>query len=586
MLVCPCRKLLFLAAAMMVLTIGAAPSFAQDKAELAGELVDAATGTPVADATVEVLGTNETTTTDANGQFLFELPEGTYDLSIEATVGKKTHRSRLVNQHVPQYRPSRARVYTDHFLEQGVEPLEHPHGLPTFSGRLPDDGPDSFDLRDLFEGSTNPTHYTIPDTPPTQIRVGRRQDETGSQGCTDSNNPIVAIDEMHLDEYVKGVLPPEIGVFRSLDGVSEVYKTFAIGAKSYALYFMLRYDSSNRRTLGRSVPPHDYSWFHIDDTACNQRYSDDRLTITTEAAEAVQSKILANASDTNVLDKYEYAASCGKHGTLPEHGSVDNLVSDDPSVSSCVGDWCGHDGCAGHETNPHVSSSNRCLVRGICQWGAASWGETGQSYTWMLDHYQPHLQVRTLGDAGEATVVLTGYVYTDQDAITDTGIADATVELNDGQSTTTNADGQFHFDAVEVSLGSVDITASKSGYETNTRSKDLEAGVTNWGSVQLVESSSGTDDAGGGDEPGQPDVGPVADTGPSSDVGQPDAADSGLTDTGSGERPNTNSRLGPLVHESAGVDGGCSVGGPAGPPWAFVMLAALGLVGVRLRRIR
>ncbi len=562
-------RLLRLSALVACLLVFAAAPADASAEELVGTVTDAATGLAISGATVRVMGTDRSTTTDEDGRFGFELPEGRYELGVEASFGDEDYQARLVNQWVPQYRDARILVYTDYFLEQGHEPREHAAGLPSTSGRLDDDAPDSVDLSDLFE-DFNPTHLTIPDTPPTTIRVGRRQDHTGAQGCNDSTNPIVAIDEMHLDEYVKGVLPPEIGVFQNIPGAPEVYKTFAIAAKSYALYFMLVYDSSNRRTIDRTVPPHDYNWFHIDDTACNQRYSDDRMNITTQAAEAVQRKILVDKSDADSLGKYEYAASCGTHGTRPEH--QDAIVPDDPGVSACAGDWCGHDDCAGHADHPNVYGSDRCLVRGICQWGAASWGEAGKSYTWMLDHYQPNLQVREIGNAGPETVALVGYAYTDSNDISGSGVSDVTIDLSDGQTTRTDDAGQYRFDAVEVSLGTVDITASKAGYQTATRDKELESGQTNWGSIQIVAGSDNGDDAGpvadAGDAGNNADADGTEqpDAGHAGDVGESSATDSGL---------QTASQLGPLVQESKGIDGGCSTShSPAPRPLGLIGLLA------------
>jgi hypothetical protein len=581
-----------------VLFLFASPSNALAD-ELAGQLTDAATGASIEGATVQVMGTEKVTQTDAQGFYAFDVPPGSYELEIEALVGSKLLRSRHVNQRVPQTRLSRPHVYTDHFLNHGHQRLDHAVGLPSFSGSFPADGPDSIDISDLFGIFAGPAALSVPSTAPSTIRVGRRQDHTGAQGCTDSSNPIVGIDEMHLDEYVKGVLPPEIGVFRSISGASEVYKAFAIAAKSYALYFMLRYDSGNRRTLGRTVD--GFGWFHIDDTACNQRYSDDRLTITTNAAVAVQNKILVKATDPNDLGKYEYAASCGKHGSRPEHQTA--IVPDDPPQNACAGSWCGHNNCAAHEDHPNVAGSDRCLVRGICQWGSISWGKSGKSYTWMLDHYQPNLQVRELVPSGPATVVLTGYAHTDADNIAETGVSGVDISLSDGQSVATNGEGKFRFDEVRVDLGTVDITAEKSGFQTAMRSKQLEAGAVNWSSVLVTaDTSSGDPDAGGSDTGTAADTGTVADTGTAADGGpgtdtatsQSDSGTSsdigtdaiGTDSTPGGERSR---KLGPLVKRSAGVDGGCSTGPRSAPTGLTVVaLALLALVagGAASRRRR
>jgi MYXO-CTERM domain-containing protein len=544
---------------------------------LEGKVTDAATGVPVGDVTVHVLGTSQHTTTNESGEFEVDLPPGKYDLEINIELGDEHYQARFVNQYVPQARSSHIRVYTDYFLEQGHQKVPNAVGLPTQRAHAPNVPRGSIDLGDIFfddDAEANPLGLTLPSTPPTRIRVGMRQDHTGGQGCTDASNPIVEIKEMHIDEYVKGVLPPEIGVFQNISGVREVYKAFAIAAKSYGLYFVLTYPDG--RDLGRAVPPNNYTWFHIDNTACNQRYSDDRLTITTESAEAVANKILVAASDQDKLDKYEYAASCGRNGTEPEYQSA--LVPDNPPENACAGSWCGHDGCAGHEDNPNVGGSDRCLVRGICQWGAASWGKSGKSYTWMLDHYQPNLQIREIGGpVGPETVALTGYAYTNPDDITGSGVADVTIALGDGSSTTTNGSGQYRFDSVEV--GTVEITATKSGYRTASRTKDLESGVTNWGSI-LIEPQQGGDDTGTGDDTGagQDTGGTTNDTGTPDDTGT--GGDISEADSGSG---SGDAGFGSLVQPSAGVDGGCGCSSTDHAPGSLALLI-LALLGIGFRR--
>lgn len=593
------------AAFLCVLALALAAASAQ-AGELTGTLTDAATGQPIAGATVRVMGTHEVTKTDATGRYAFELPDGVYELEIRAQVGGAIFESRMVRQYVPQILEARPYVYTDWFLNQGFAPQKNAPGLPSFSGHAPEDGAETVDLRDLFgDAGGNPLQLTIPGDQPDTIRVGRRQEPTGSAGCSGSTNPVVAIESMSLDEYVKGVLPPEIGVFQNIPGVAEVYKAFAIAAKSYGLYFVLHYGPGNRRELGRAVPPHNYTWFHIDDTACNQRYTSQRLTITNNAANAVAHKIMARRSDPNSLDKYEYAASCGKHGTRPEHQTA--LVADRPPVSSCVGSWCGHNSCAGHESNPAVGGSNRCLVRGICQWGAASWGEAGKSYTWLLDHYQPNLVVRDIGQSGPATVSLSGYAYTDPGDIAGSGVAGVAIALSDGQTTTTNAQGSYVFAQVREDLGSVEITATKSGYETATRTKDLESGVANWGSIQIVPSSSpdpdpdpdptppdaGTPDAQDPDiDPNPSDAGDTSRDSSTHDTATPDdASRADADDHNPLNRPDTTG-FGPLVQPSAGFnDAGCGCsalpGGRGGIPGEFfAALMTLSWMFFRRRTIK
>lgn len=556
---------------------------------LEGSLTDAATGIPIEGAVVRVMGTNLEVTTDAQGRYAFDLPHGKYELELVANVGGEVQRSRMVNQYVPQFKNASAHVFTSYFLDMGVPRVPGSPGLPAGSGQLPSDAPDSIKLP-----TPNPAALTVTEPIPRKIRVGRRQ--RPEEGCRD--NPVIAIEEMDIDEYVKGVLPPEIGVFRSIPGAAEVYKEFAIAAKSYGLWFMFTYDASNRRNTS-ALPPNNFTWFHIDDTACNQRYSDQRLDITTSSANAVANKILVKKGDRNTLDKLEYAASCGKHGTLPEYGSKNALVPDNPSVSSCVGSWCGHNGCAAHEDNPHVPGDDRCLVRGICQWGSASWGEDGKDYLWMLDHYQPNLEIRDLMDDQEppaTSVELKGYLYTDANDVVGTSLPGLTVTLSNGATTTSNESGLYSFSMVPLDLGTVSLTVSAPGYEVATRDKELIPGEANWASLQLVPTGqmppgNNTTPPGNNDSPpnnATPNNNTPApnNTTPSGNNTTPpvDMGGNGQTTPGGA---NGQAQLGPLVTESPGIEGGCAQGAlPSGTPRGALLVALFGLFAIWRRQKR
>jgi len=537
---------------------------------LEGTLTDSITGTPIPDGTVRVLGTDRVTTTDDNGHWQFELPEGTYELEVEVRLGDDHHRFRVVHQRVPQYKEADTHLPTTHFLDEGVPAQPSPPGAPVprlDDPAVPDGG--EVDLDDLRRTppTTGPRESTIPDSPPMTIRVGIREDHS-----TCRNSPIVAIEKMPLDEYVKGVLAPEIGVFRNQDNAIEVYRAFAPAAKSYGLWFMLRYGAGNRRTVSSPKPPHDYDWFHIDNTPCNQRYSDMRFETSNQGADAMAGQFLVKDGAPDTLDKFEYAASCGGHGTRPEYQN--SIVPDDSPAQSCVGDWCGHDDCAGHADHPSVDDScSCCLVRGICQWGSLEWADSGKDASWILDHYEPNLMLRQLGDTDPETVELTGFVHSNPADVSGSGIPDATVELSDGQQTTSGENGRYTFDAVPLSEGTVTITASKSGYETTSSDKDLVAGKTNWESIHLPEATG---------RPDVPEPGPRADAA----TDARDLAPDGGADTG--QDPMSYGGLGPMVAPSPGIDGGCSCSTPRKKPSGRYPLSAglvaLGLVVWHIRR--
>lgn len=539
---------------------------------LEGRLVDSLTGTPIPDAEARVVETDEVTTTDDDGRWAFDLPEGTYELRFEAILGDEQHAFRLVRQRVPQVKPADSWIATTHFIEQGVERLPHPVGAPT--PRIPhpsarDRGPVDLRKFDDETGRTRPGELTIPDMPSETIRVGRRSEK---DNC---DNPVVAIEEMTLDEYVRGVLPPEIGVFRNLDNAGEVYEAFAYAAKSYGLYFTLVYGPDNRRTVDSPKDPHGYEWFHIDDTPCNQRYSDRRLDSTDRAADATAGELLVKNGEPNQLDKFEYAASCAEHGTRPEY--QDEIVPDDTPVQSCVGDWCGHDTCAGHADHPDVPGEDRCLVRGICQWGAAEWAESGEDASWILEHYQPNLEIRQVWEpANPETVAVEGYVHTDSAEPSTSGVTEATVDLDGERETTTDDTGLFFFDDVELSRDTIEITAQKAGYESNTVSHALESGETNRIDVRIerIEQDSDTGMAGR-------DVGSKPDA-----AGEPDAGDTGAPGADRADRRvGQYGGLGPLLTRSRGARReGCSNTNardvPGGIPLSLLFLTMI-VVGRR-----
>ncbi len=543
---------------------GAFPALA---GTLEGRVTDSMTGTPIADATVRVLGTDRESVTDADGQWSFELPEGEYQLRVEVTLGETSHTFRVVNQHVPQYKPPDTHLPTDHFLERGVPRTAHPLGAPVPRIPHPSSTGGPVDLDDLPGDDSDPTHYTLPDSPPVALRVARREDEST---CRDS--PIVAIEEIPLESYVPGVLAPEIGVFRNQPGGEEVFEAFAPAATSYGVWFFLRHRADQPRRVDEPKPPHGYESFHLDDTPCNQRYSDMRFEKTDAAAERMAGKLLVKEGAPDTVDKFEYAASCGGHGTRPEYQS--SIVADDPQTTSCVGDWCGHETCAGHADHPDVAGEDRCLVRGICQWGALEWAESGRAPEWLLEHYQPNLAVRDLGAERPETTTLSGFVYTDPADIPGSAIAGARVDLEDGPRTTSNQAGRYTFRDVELSRGSISLTASRPGYTPSSRTTTLTAGETNWVSLRLVEEQSR----------------PVDSAEPRPDASSPNDAGARADRRAGGDAPTRGSsspggpygRLGPMIAPSSGSRTGCHTPlqdeRPSRPsPWSMG-LAILGLL--------
>ena len=337
---------------------------------LAARVVDVTTGEPLAGVRVSVPGTATEVATDAEGRFALQLTDvEELTLALDGYEEETVLAPALEGDATPVFELFPARSLSE---EEMVE--LGPQGTG-------EDAPDMGTL--LFDGVGSPGSLTVGGAfvLPETIRVGRSFVNGG--GCP----PVTAVQEISLESYVKGAVTAEIGVFRHTAGggddvAREAYKTLAVAARSYAIYFYLLNPNCNftANINGRAVR------YHINDTACHQRYDDPRHAPISAAVEATRGEILVNA-DMRGIDKYEYAASCGRMGTRPEHRTA--LVSDRPGERACVGSWCGHDNCAGHEG---------CVVRGICQWGSLERSKRGDTYRQILSHYQPELVRWTPGD--------------------------------------------------------------------------------------------------------------------------------------------------------------------------------------------
>lgn len=401
---------------------------------------------------------------------------------------------------------------------------------------------------------------------PETIRVGRRF----ASSC--SGNPVQRVDTVPLEEYVEGVLLPEIGVFRSVEGgpdsAAAVFEAFAVAARSYALWFYF------------SNPDAEY---HLDDTACNQRYEEGRNAWVAERVAATRGQMLVAAADRGVIDKFEYAASCGRHGTRPEY--QDALVPDLTGRRACVGSWCGHDDCAAHEVNPAVPELGRCLVRGICQWGAVERAMNGDSYADILAHYQPNLAV--VDFTGPPATRLVGFVRLD-DVFAGEGVPDVDVALDTGETSRTDADGFFAFETVEPGLRT--LSYSGAGIEPTAQEREVLEGITNWASIAVaLQGGTGAEDTGPSDVGGSD---AAADAGP--DAPGDDSRSDSASDPDPGEVGDATRDLGPqdageagsavvdllvLAESGRSVERGCGAargGGGAPGPTAWFGLIVLG----------
>jgi MYXO-CTERM domain-containing protein len=92
---------------------------------------------------------------------------------------------------------------------------------------------------------------------------------------------------------------------------------------------------------------------------------------------------------------------------------------------------------------------------------------------------------------------LVGYIRHTDLYDSSAGIGGATVAIDGHGTAYADSTGYYVFD--EIPPGTWDVCASASGYETNCRSKTVEADLTNWASI-LLEPAVGDDDDTAGDD--------------------------------------------------------------------------------------
>jgi hypothetical protein len=147
----------------------------------------------------------------------------------------------------------------------------------------------------------------------------------------------------------------------------------------------------------------------------------------------------------------------------------------------------------------------------------------------------------------------------ERDVIEGADIEGALVELDDGQSDTTGADGRFSFTSVAPHYACV--TVSKAGYRTKTQCKQVVSNELVYNSVALFPHSDFVDAA-----PGAPDAA-IADAGPGFDA-PPGALDAAGADAG-----------------DVDPDPGCTCNG-GGRPVSSALLLLLVVAALRFRRHR
>jgi hypothetical protein len=443
-----------------------------------GRTVDGWTQVPLAGVVLRDQEGLPVATSDAEGRFAGSVLAGMPGLWAEAPGGRH-ERTAVVLPRDGAGRLLRAELHISLLPLQPVgPPAADAFGLPP-ERHAPAAAVDELPL------GTSLWAYTLPVQMPATIRVLR------CPGTTCCSAPGDGVETMAFEDYVKGVVNAEVGVFRSmstLDGQSldtaaresgsaEVFKTLAVGSRSYALNWYLRRQSNN--------PGYD-----IRDGTCEQVYDDERHAWVNAAVDATAGEVLALGGGTSI-DSFEYASSCKRLGSLPYGVSstapaCGDVVADVTGVVGCVGTWCGDDTeDMGHQTHPCDPGRCRCLVRGICQWGAAERSFAGQDYGTILEHYQPNLVLLDMGagssDAGStpATGKLVGYVREGDIYNTQAPISSATVQLDVGPGTQTSSTGYYAFEGLQAGL-TVTVTASALGYSSSSETKYLDPAFSTW----------------------------------------------------------------------------------------------------------
>jgi len=165
---------------------------------------------------------------------------------------------------------------------------------------------------------------------------------------------------MHIEDYVKGVVPKEVPASWPM----EALKAQAIAARTYAL--------TNTK--------HAVYGYDVCSTTCCQVYSDNRNLRTTQAVMETAG-IVGVRRDTGRLASMFFSASCG--GKFSNAWAPQYL-----KTGECI---CG---VKGHNEHGHD--------QGLCQWGAYYYSLQGQKWQQILDRYY---NLKYVADYGEGAVV-------------------------------------------------------------------------------------------------------------------------------------------------------------------------------------
>lgn len=205
------------------------------------------------------------------------------------------------------------------------------------------------------------------------------------------------------------------------------------------------------------------------------------------------------------------AANVSAHYVIANEGYVTQMVREE-DVAWHAGNWSYNERAVGIEHEGYASDPNSYpepmydasakLVAYLCDKYSIPCNRTnviahkevpGATHTdpgpyWKWDHFMELVQQ----GGGPATATLVGYVRVD-DIMDGAPIAGATVTLDDGRTTVTDAEGYYEFTDIDFRLWTV--TASAEGYDQAVDTKEVDTAQTYWKSIALTASQSPTDPA-------------------------------------------------------------------------------------------
>jgi hypothetical protein len=249
---------------------------------------------------------------------------------------------------------------------------------------------------------------------------------------------------MSMDEYLKGVVPSEVPPSWNMSAL----KAQAVAARSYA--------------------------------AANFKHNSQGADVCTTTH--------CQAWKSTHYDKTDQAVTETSFMSVKYGGNIINALF----FSHCNGHTRNNEDVWGGTPVPYLKSKS-CTCGytfhnahgvGMCQYGAQAKATAGSAWESILTYYYTNATV----DKPNVTLgTLKGVIYFGEDnSNLNNRITGATVKLNTGGQVISGENGLYSFDLVP---GQYTITATKSGFSSNSVVRDVTAGTTIWGSIQLSQAT-------------------------------------------------------------------------------------------------